>query len=636
MKKKNIRPLILSSLAALAVAGIGTGATFALFTDKAETTINVQAGVVNMRTTATMVSTYSAVGNSTGTEQDENGAKYNLVDQTMGSFLNGGTASFSGGVLSVDKLTPGDGVKFKIETHNESNVATKYRLVIQGDQDDISLLRGLTLGVKNETLGIDKKYEGIYRVITAWQELAVGQEIGTFAYDLYLPLTSGNEYQGLSGKLQIGIEVVQGNAVVSDEEAGAVEIKGITKGPELKELSGQSGYFVVDQDFIVTDASDFASFNSGISFLDLAGHTITSSATAIATVTNGARLTLVNTGESGKFVSVPSASNSRAFQVDGGGTLILDGADIERSADLGIFASNGNVVLNSGSINGKGSGYSAVYARQNTEVILNDAAINGFDLGVAFNADGGNLTMNGGSIKDVGYGVGQWHNGDLVFNGGEIKAKNYAFFTNGGDSLFANITVNGGTFESEETGVYAAGCKTFTMHGGSITGTDTAVSMRAGHFEMDGGTLKSTYSGEKLVMGNDSAGFGLALTQHTTKQSLTANITGGTISAKGGILVENTENNDIYLKDASTISSSDDGSALLDENGNPVAGEFYIKVSDVTFMGSAASVINVDQRYTVTLDAVTAAMLPSSLAANSGSADVTLTLNDNYLYNIQG
>ena len=44
MKKMKLKPIIMSALAAIAFGTVTVGTTFALFTDKAETKINVQAG----------------------------------------------------------------------------------------------------------------------------------------------------------------------------------------------------------------------------------------------------------------------------------------------------------------------------------------------------------------------------------------------------------------------------------------------------------------------------------------------------------------------------------------------------------------------------------------------------------------
>jgi len=47
--RKQIKPIILSAAAALAFGGIAVGTTFALFTSKAETTIDVKAGKIALK-----------------------------------------------------------------------------------------------------------------------------------------------------------------------------------------------------------------------------------------------------------------------------------------------------------------------------------------------------------------------------------------------------------------------------------------------------------------------------------------------------------------------------------------------------------------------------------------------------------
>ena len=212
MQKKNLKPLILSSLAALAMAGVGTGATFALFTDKAETTINVEAGKVKIAKSVTTPALHSAKADPNGTILDEYGNKY--AEQE--GWVNGGTAAFDAdGVLKLEKMTPGDRVSFGVGFTNESNVNILYRFVLKAANPTDYLAAGLQTKIGAQT------YQGLLSYRSAWTLLAPGAtpvELGDI--EMYLPLTSGNIFQGLSANYILTIEAVQGNASVNDE-AGA-------------------------------------------------------------------------------------------------------------------------------------------------------------------------------------------------------------------------------------------------------------------------------------------------------------------------------------------------------------------------------------------------------------------------------
>ena len=119
MKKANIKPLVLSALSALAFGAVGTAGTFALFTDKAETTVQVQAGIVDVDATISVLAFYELGVTTPITETDSNGALVNSI---------GGTAKIDGSTLVLNKWAPGDKVTFKLTTKNKSNVKILTKL----------------------------------------------------------------------------------------------------------------------------------------------------------------------------------------------------------------------------------------------------------------------------------------------------------------------------------------------------------------------------------------------------------------------------------------------------------------------------------------------------------------------------
>ena len=112
MRKK----ILLSSILTIAIClCLIIGSTFALFTNKTGVDISVEAGNVNI----------------VATIQDSLQVK-SLTDtdfRDSDTFTNGGTATLdSDGVLVIERMTPGDEVKFTVKVVNNSNVAVKYKI----------------------------------------------------------------------------------------------------------------------------------------------------------------------------------------------------------------------------------------------------------------------------------------------------------------------------------------------------------------------------------------------------------------------------------------------------------------------------------------------------------------------------
>ena len=197
--KKNIKRIITPALMALAFGSVTVGGTFALFTDKAETEITVQSGKVDVNSVASNLTAYS-MDPSDNTDE---------ITRTDGTFYNGGTYALANQVLTLERVTPGDRVQFDLASENASNVAIKYRFVIQSSGSDV-LLGGLVIKINNAA------YEPTYA--QDWTFLAASAalptEQSTMHVSVELPKERGNEYQDLSASLVFAFQAVQGNAEV--------------------------------------------------------------------------------------------------------------------------------------------------------------------------------------------------------------------------------------------------------------------------------------------------------------------------------------------------------------------------------------------------------------------------------------
>ena len=207
MKTKSIKPIIISALMAVSFGATAAGTTFALFTDRADTKIEVTAGIVDLSIAYDNLKAYSL---------DEND-NTQLVEVSNGKFATEGTYALDAttGKVTLNRMVPGDKVEFDIKLTNKSNVKTKYRFAmsktgtlapyLHASFGEASL-QWTTLGIPSDTVNGDL-IETAHVVIdfpNTGSEITVREE----GYD--------NSAQGLSATYVLGYEMVQGNAHVVD------------------------------------------------------------------------------------------------------------------------------------------------------------------------------------------------------------------------------------------------------------------------------------------------------------------------------------------------------------------------------------------------------------------------------------
>ena len=211
--RKIQKNLVLSMATAAALLSFSVGATFALFTDRSETAISMGAGQIDTTASLSLLGTWSAKADANGGLVDEYGEKYILEAQDLGSFVNGGSASVSGTTLSMERITPGDKVSFRLSLTNESTVNIQARLKITVPEEDY-----LLASVLDFTFGQTTK-RGVAAYYSAWTNMVQGVDTSeTFDFAFYMPIDADNLYQGSSAHYTFAIEAVQGNAATSGEE----------------------------------------------------------------------------------------------------------------------------------------------------------------------------------------------------------------------------------------------------------------------------------------------------------------------------------------------------------------------------------------------------------------------------------
>lgn len=148
--------------------------------------------------------------------------------------------------------------------------------------------------------------------------------------------------------------------------------------------------------------------------------------------------------------------------------------------------------------------------------------------GVVVNVDGAKLTGQTDSSGD---------RGSAIYVNGQIKDQNNA----------PKLVLNNVTQTAAGTGMYLAGYANTTITGGSITGSNTGIEIRAGELTVNGATVVGNgVPTEVTPNGNGSTtdGAGIAVAQHTTKLPIKVTINSGDISGYSALYQSNPEKND--------------------------------------------------------------------------------------------
>ena len=261
MKKKNIKPLVLSSLAALSLGSMSVAGTFALFTDQAETTISIGAAEVSVKNAMTIEGAYSLNGEEVGTAVAES--------KKSATYINGGKATVKDvngetTEVEIEKWTPGDGVKLRTAPVNGSNVTIKARLkvVISGDLAPALVMKVMEANGSEVVCAATGKRT----LVTDW--LPVAPTVNPTAFDLDIEFpdhdngeikfgadNKDNQYQNLGATIKVSYEVVQGNADVSANLLERINTKLATN--EVKDGKNANMYEAVN-DLALADVATLA------------------------------------------------------------------------------------------------------------------------------------------------------------------------------------------------------------------------------------------------------------------------------------------------------------------------------------------------------------------------------------------
>lgn len=193
--------VIATSIATIAMcASLVVGGTFALFTSESEVNIAVTSGKVDVKASVENFE-YKTL------TQD-----WTVVNDSKTEFDGlGGSAVFDGDVLTLDKIVPGDAVRFDVKVTNESNVTVKYRTAVRNLSEDGTLFNALEVSVNDEDFSFSK--------ISSWSALDPSvSDVETISLVIEFPETAeGQELMGKTANMLVSVEAIQGNAETSDD-----------------------------------------------------------------------------------------------------------------------------------------------------------------------------------------------------------------------------------------------------------------------------------------------------------------------------------------------------------------------------------------------------------------------------------
>lgn len=360
------------------------------------------------------------------------------------------------------------------------------------------------------------------------------------------------------------------------------------------------------------------------STLDLNGHTINTGDNSLSVYANldikdsSSNSNGKITGTTNYIIKVGSSSEKGVLTLESGnidcslknyciqvyskGELALNEGKI--SAVHFPIVVSGKVTINDGVIEAK---QNVIYGNTNALITMNDGIIRTLTdyEGVLLSKPGSKFIMNGGKIEALyeegyhGVGIGAFKDTEVIINDGEIKAAGSAIMGNGSisgrnEGSNAKFTINGGTLTSIlGLGIYAPQVNGETLiTGGTITGEHSAIELRAGKLTVTGGTLNGNTEKYEVIgnsNGSNTTGSAIAVVQHTTKQPIEVNITGGVFNAYLPLSESNPMNN--TEEDLSKIKVNISGGTfnstgnktvnLEDLRGNLITGGTYThSVSD--------------------------------------------------------
>lgn len=248
-----------------------------------------------------------------------------------------------------------------------------------------------------------------------------------------------------------------------------------------------------------------------------------------------------------------------ALEIYGKSNVNIFGGNI--TGYTGIYATNESNILISGvTINGSTYG---VYGEGNSTITINGGNITGTEAGVY--SEGETLDITNGTI-DGRYGVVAYNGAKATISGGNITGETAAVSGNGSDpSSETTITITGGNLKGGIVGIYHPQKGKLNISGDAIIEGKVGIVARQGSVDISRGTIKATGNpDEKIIIGDAK--------DETGRKELSSGI---------GIIVDNTESS--YPEDAKVKIYGDE--AIIEGTNKSILSEKDTKTQDFDITG---------------------------------------------------
>ena len=419
MNKKLIAPIVTAG--AMLVTSIGS--TFALFTSKASSRIDIEAGKVQVEMESELLWAksryadevpYDAVAAAEGKDDEaifENNGVINIE-------TSDGTSIFS-----VDRFAPMDQFAVKLHANNLSNIDTKYRININASGQ---LLPGIKIEIDGEDFSCRTDSAVLYG---SWSDVITPEVTYLFSKEVVVTFEDredNNDFQEKSCTLEFEVEMIQGNAAVENPN-GAARI-GMNKFETLEEAvtyarKGDTITVMNDIDLTSYPYGEYALIDLTDKVLDLDGHAISSNNFGV--IYDGYNFTIKN----GKFVSVDKRYS--IFIGDGGCDFDLNQGiileDLELFGGINIFASNKVTLRNVVSSTDPESMWYAVFGDEGADIVIESGTYSSTSTSghvlldnVGIDDDSYMLVKGGTFIAPEGVGLAR-ESMNLVIEGGSFN-----------------------------------------------------------------------------------------------------------------------------------------------------------------------------------------------------------------------
>lgn len=303
---------------------------------------------------------------------------------------------------------------------------------------------------------------------------------------------------------------------------------------------------------------------------------------AVLKVANGDTITLLKDVALDKGLNIGSVGSEQkvlALNLNGHSISATDSVIMVQNANLTVTgpgkiyetSPNFGAIIIKGSNKAENENYTVVNIGAGVELegwspIFVDQ-YKGCAYGVAVNVDGAKLTGKRDTSDNVGC---------AIYVNGTIKDQNNA----------PKLVLNNVTQTATGTGMYLAGYADTTITGGSITGGDTGIEIRAGELTVNGATVVGNGVPTGVTPngnGSTTDGAGIAVAQHTTKLPIKVTINSSDISGYSALYQSNPQNND--AESVKKVSVAVNGGTFKAINGGTCG--VYSENNCVTISGGA-------------------------------------------------